>query len=138
MVSPWRKYNELTSRKKQTLHSICVGFAFFAILCILTKKFDVIVCLSRRFLGIECMGCGMTRGFIEIIHLNFGRAFELNPLSIPLFFAIALYCFVFAMDLVFDRNCLEKIEKYMMKKHMLVLYFALLIFAASIKYNLIK
>ncbi len=80
----------------------------------------------------------MTRGFIAIIHLDFGYAFELNPLSIPLFFAIALYCLLFAIDLLFGKNYLETVEKYMLKKHMLLIYLALLIVAVLIKYNIIK
>ena len=39
------------------------------------------VCTSKRLLGIDCPGCGLTRSFICISHGNWQRAWYLNPAS---------------------------------------------------------
>lgn len=46
-------------------------------------------CTSKRILGIDCPGCGMTRAFISISHGQFNRAWELNRAS------FVVYAFVF-------------------------------------------
>lgn len=71
-----------------------MGSVLFAILAVLTKYFDVSLCPIKNIFGISCFGCGMTRGFISILHFDFKAAFEYNVLSIPLFVEIvALHCF---------------------------------------------
>jgi hypothetical protein len=42
------------------------------------------ICPSKVFLNIECLGCGMTRAFQHMIHLNFVEAWEFNKLSFGL------------------------------------------------------
>lgn len=37
-------------------------------------------CPFRFFLGISCPGCGMTRAWLAVLHLNFSQAFSLHPL----------------------------------------------------------
>ena len=39
------------------------------------------VCSSKRVLGVDCPGCGLTRGFISISHGQFLRAWHFNPAS---------------------------------------------------------
>lgn len=39
------------------------------------------LCLSRRLLDMECLGCGLTRGIQHLIHLDFAKAWEYNKLS---------------------------------------------------------
>ena len=71
----------------------------------------------------------MSRGFVAIFHLDFAKALRCNALSIPLFFGIVLYCGVFAIDLIFDKNNLEKVEAFMVKKYMFAIYVLILIVA---------
>ena len=47
-------------------------------------------CTSRRMLGIDCPGCGMTRAFISISHGNFARAWQLNHASFIVYFFVAV------------------------------------------------
>lgn len=37
-------------------------------------------CPFRFFLGLSCPGCGMTRAYIQVLHLNFTTAFYFHPL----------------------------------------------------------
>lgn len=43
------------------------------------------VCLSKRLLDIECLGCGLTRGIQHLIHLDFQTAWDFNKLSFVVF-----------------------------------------------------
>ena len=40
-------------------------------------------CFYKKFIGIECPGCGMQRSFIELLKLNFTESFVLFPALIP-------------------------------------------------------
>ena len=48
------------------------------------------VCTSRRILGIDCPGCGMTRAFIAITHGQFARAWEFNHASFVIYLFVAV------------------------------------------------
>ncbi len=47
-----------------------------------------IQCLFRRFLGIICPGCGMTRAILACLRLDFAAAFRHHPMvfSLPVLF----------------------------------------------------
>ena len=125
----WSKYKQLSKRKRHTLHSLGVGCAFFVILFSLTKIFSVSLCPIKNIFGVSCFGCGMTRGFISIINLDFKTAFEYNVLSIPLFVAVTLYCLFYLIDFFLDKNYVCIIEKQLNKKHMYLIYIIILIMA---------
>ncbi len=42
-------------------------------------------CWWRRALGVECAGCGLTRGFVQLAHGHLLAAARLNPLAPALF-----------------------------------------------------
>ena len=51
------------------------------------------ICLSVLIFCIRCLGCGMTRACMHLIHLDFGKAYSFNPLSLvvlPLFLYLLL------------------------------------------------
>ena len=129
MDSLWFK-----KRKRQTLHSLGVGFAFFAILYILTRIFASSLCPLKNVFGISCLGCGMTRGFISILHLDFKAAYAYNVLSIPLFAGIIIYSSCFFIDIIFNKNLVLKIETQLAKKYMYLLYALILIAAVILKH----
>ena len=39
------------------------------------------MCLSVVFFDIECLGCGLTRGIMHLMHLDIQAAWEFNKLS---------------------------------------------------------
>lgn len=47
-------------------------------------------CTSRRLLGVDCPGCGMTRAFISISHGQFVRAWNFNPASYAVYLFVAI------------------------------------------------
>ncbi len=44
------------------------------------------VCLYKRVTGIECPGCGLSRGFVQLEHGNLVESLHLNPLTPVVFF----------------------------------------------------
>ncbi|MCS7037944.1 MAG: DUF2752 domain-containing protein [Saprospiraceae bacterium] len=37
------------------------------------------LCPSKRFFNVECLGCGMTRAVMHLLHLDFEMALYYNP-----------------------------------------------------------
>lgn len=126
MVNLWHKYKSLPYGKKRTLRSLGVGCVFFLILYIITRLFSVSVCPIKNLFGISCFGCGLTRGFIEILHFRFKSATICNVMSVPLFFGILLYFILAVADIFYDKNYIEKIEKQLAKKYMYFIYLLIL------------
>ena len=73
-------------KNKMLLTGIYVGIvlAFWAL---------QIPCIFKQFLGIECMGCGMTRAVISAVTLDFGAAFSYHPMfwSLPILYLYFLF-----------------------------------------------
>lgn len=121
------KEQSINNYKKHTLHSLGVGFAFFVVLFILTKKFSVSLCPIKAIFGVSCFGCGMTRGFISILEFDFKNAFEYNVLSVPLFVSIGLFSAISLIDYFFDKNYVYYVEKSLAQKYMYPIYALILI-----------
>ena len=130
MVSLWYKIKTLNKRKRHTLHSLSVGFVFFGFLYILTKLFSVSLCPVKHFFNVNCFGCGMTRGFISILELDILSAFKYNVLSIPLFFGTLIYFILALLDIFTSKSFISRLEKFLLKKYMFVIYFIILIISS--------
>ena len=50
------------------------------------------VCLYKRFFGLECWGCGMTRAIISVVNGNFKDAIEYNW-RVLIVFPLLLYIY---------------------------------------------
>lgn len=48
------------------------------------------LCSWRRWFGIECFGCGMTRSFVFMAHGDIVSAFQMNKLGPVLFSGVAI------------------------------------------------
>jgi hypothetical protein len=47
------------------------------------------ICLSRRLLGLDCPGCGLSRCFVCLAHGEVARAWQFNPAGLLWFAALA-------------------------------------------------
>lgn len=47
-------------------------------------------CLSRKFFGVDCPGCGIQRSFVELLKGNFAESFYLYPALIPILLTFAI------------------------------------------------
>ena len=56
----------------------CLPLIFILVVELLVKFNDKSICLWKILTGHECLGCGITRAFHALFHLQFPRAFEFN------------------------------------------------------------
>lgn len=49
-----------------------------------------VVCMFRRLTGLSCLGCGLTRSFVLLVHGEWADAFRTNPLGPPLYVAMVI------------------------------------------------
>ena len=45
-------------------------------------------CIYKKLFGIECIGCGLSRGCYALLRFDFARAWHMNPIS----FCIPFWC----------------------------------------------
>lgn len=95
MLNIWRKKVKGDQKVKITLaqarqlsfFTICklvfIVLAPIVLLVLPANCFDSgrSICLSQLLLGMECPACGLTRGIMHLIHLDFENAFAYNMLS---------------------------------------------------------
>lgn len=127
MDNRWCKIKNNVIKKRHSLYSLGIGIIFFAVIYFLTKLFNVSLCLLKNIFGISCFGCGLTRGFICILELDFIKAIEYNVMSIPLFVGIFLYTALVFADIIFSKDYILKLEKILSKKYMFAVYIIVLI-----------
>lgn len=77
-----------------------IGMIIFPIIVLLIPvdyvEANPIPCVFRTFFNIECIGCGMTRASLNLLHFNFAKAYEYNRLVfIVLPLVISLYTIQF-------------------------------------------
>lgn len=72
--------------------SVIFLFAVFAITPDDIPAGKYLGCYFRRITGLDCPGCGLTRGFIALFHADFAEAFRVNALTylVAPFFAYRL------------------------------------------------
>jgi hypothetical protein len=92
----------------RTLKWIIGGCAVFFALAIS----DFFVCPVKHFLHIPCPGCGLTRGFIAILHFRFYDALRYNFLSIPLFMMLGSATLCALSDAILKTNLFDKFRNY--------------------------
>ena len=126
MVNPWRKYRKTSKRNKQTLHSLSAGFTLFVVLYIFTRVVAVPLCPIQAIFGVSCPGCGMMRGFLSVLRLDFVTAWHEHVLSIPLFAGVVVYATLCISDILFDREDGLRIEKRLKKWYMWPFYVLIL------------
>jgi hypothetical protein len=70
---------------------------------------DFYRCPFKLLFHFPCPGCGMSRGFIAILHWRWFDAFNFNILSIPLFFALVAVGCLLLLDIVLSTNYSDKV-----------------------------
>jgi hypothetical protein len=61
------------------------------------------LCTFKRFTGIECGGCGLTRAYVQLAHLHLVEAVKLNPIA-PIVFAWTTWHLLVVLARVFLRK----------------------------------
>ena len=120
-------YKKRIMKKRHDLHSMCAGIVFFCILYVYNKFCSFSLCPIKNIFGFSCFGCGLTRGFVAILKLDFKSAVRYNILSIPLFIGILLYCCFLVIDFVYKKEYIEKIERFLTRKYMYIFYLIIIV-----------
>lgn len=76
---------------KRGLHPVLLA-ASLLVLLVLAASLDTeslarwpVLCPFRRYLGVRCAGCGLTRGVVEAVHGRFAEALSQNVLVVLAF-----------------------------------------------------
>lgn len=114
----------------KSLHYLILGTSTIFILLILFSNISF-NCLFESLFGIECGTCGLTRGFSEILKLNFYKATHYNLFSIPVFIGVSIYYLISISDLMLNKNNVFKLYDAVIK-YQVVIYICYFI---SLVYN---
>lgn len=63
---------------------LLIPFALYLVPMNWLEKQDAI-CLFRNTLDLDCIGCGMTRAFLSVLHFQLEEAYNFNKLVIIVF-----------------------------------------------------
>ena len=66
-------------------------------------------CLTKKYLGFECMGCGLQRSLVALLQGHFSEAFTLYPAIVPL----VLLGFMVALNFMFTIKFATKIISFL-------------------------
>ncbi len=93
---------------------------FELILVYLILKYDI-NCFFKKYFGIRCVSCGLTRAFLAIMEFKFLDAFKYNIMSIPLFIFLIIINILFVFDVVFSSNKAEKFLNNLSKYYTVII-----------------
>ena len=136
MVNPLHKIKGASKRKKQTLRSLIAGFVLFLFFYFITRFISVPLCPIRNFFGVSCFGCGLTRGIVAVLKLDFYSAIHYHVLSIPICVCIIIFAFCCLTDIILNRNDVERIENQLKKKYMFIIYFVTIVISTYLNIQL--
>lgn len=135
MVNLWRNLKSNIKKHHRRLYGLAGAAFLFFILFLLTKLTNGhSLCAIYNLFNIRCIGCGMTRAFIAILHFDFITAINYNSFSIPLFFGIVFYSALLTVDVLFGKELVNSLEKVLSKKYMYFAYFLLFLISVALTY----
>ncbi len=115
------------SERRQPLGKLFTAGAFFGFVYIISCYTEITLCPVSVFLNRQCMGCRLSRAFIEILHGNFHEAEELHVLSLFLFSCLFVYYACCIIDVLAGTKMNKAIDRFLSKKYMHLLYGVLFI-----------
>ncbi len=71
-------------------------FFYMAVMLLVNTDFPSL-CIFKNITGHECWGCGITRAFYALFHLQITKAYELNP-RIVIVAPLMLYIWVITLN----------------------------------------
>lgn len=103
-------------------NKILILFSILGLILIflLYTKFNI-PCTFKSIFNIPCPSCGMTRAFISILNLNFIESFHYNILSIPLFLIIITFYIITIIDIILNKQYLNKFIKNITKYYYIII-----------------
>ena len=69
------------------------------------------MCLSMVFFDLECLGCGLTRGILHLMHLDIQTAWEFNKLSF-IILPIGILLWIHLLGVLIERPYLPFFKRF--------------------------
>ena len=92
------------------------------------------VCIFKNIFNIPCPTCGLTRGFIEILHFDFIESLKYNILSIPIFISIIIFYLLYSVYILLKKEYIIIFVDLYIKNFKLII----LLFIISWIVNIVK
>ena len=103
------------------------------VLLIIAFLFDL-KCIIKIIFKIPCPSCGLTRGFISIINLNFIEAVKYNILSIPIFICTIIFYILYILYIFLKKEYIFKYYNIFVKNYKIII----ILFLISWVINIVK
>lgn len=113
---------KLNKKSKNRIVNIAILFVFFLLYITVEYRKYTYECIVKKFFGISCPACGLTRAFYKILEFDFVSALKYNILAIPLFFFLGISIIWLIFDIIKGSNTyIKKIEKLFEKYYIAIL-----------------
>ncbi len=106
------------TKKKKIL--VLILYVFLILIFLFCLKFKI-PCLSKTIFHIPCPACGLTRAFKCILKLQIISSFHYSIIGLPLFLIFLIILIVDIFDLIFKKEHLTKILKFITNHYFLII-----------------
>lgn len=103
------------------LKNLLILFSIIIFVSIAISSKIKLVCVFKKYLNINCPGCGLTRAFRSILSFDLITAAKYNILSIPLFICMIIFIFSIIKDIVLGKETTIAFLNNIFKKHYVIL-----------------
>ena len=103
------------------LKNLLILFSIIIFVSIAISSKIKIVCVFKKYLNINCPGCGLTRAFKSILSFDLITATKYNVLSIRLFICMIIFIFSIIKDIVLNKETTIVFLNNIFKRHYVIL-----------------
>lgn len=103
------------------LKNLLILFSIIIFVSIAISSKIKLVCVFKKYLNINCPGCGLTRAFRSILSFDLITATKYNVLSIPLFICMIIFIFSIIKDIVLGKETTIVFLNNIFKRHYVIL-----------------
>ncbi len=103
------------------LKNLLILFSIIIFVSIAISSKIKLVCVFKKYLNINCPGCGLTRAFKSILSFDLITATKYNVLSIPLFICMIIFIFSVIKDIVLNKETTIVFLNNIFKRHCVIL-----------------
>lgn len=103
------------------LKNLLILFSIIIFVSIAISSKIKLVCVFKKYLNINCPGCGLTRAFKSILSFDLITATKYNVLSIPLFICMIIFIFSIIKDVVLNKETTIVFLNNIFKRHCVIL-----------------
>lgn len=103
------------------LKNLLILFSIIIFVSIAISSKIKLVCVFKKYLNINCPGCGLTRAFKSILSFDLITATKYNVLSIPLFICMIIFIFSIIKDIALNKETIIVFLNNIFKRHCVIL-----------------